>query len=103
MKIPKLIKISGHEIKIKIKKNLVLNEKHCFGLSYLVQNKIELAKYCVDEPVPESRQAETFLHEIIHYINTIHSIGLSEKKTDELALALFQTIRDNVLNFLDKK
>jgi hypothetical protein len=101
MKIPKQIKISGHVIKVFKKRNLEMNGTPCLGLSYLAQNMIELASHIHGEKVPESKQAETFMHEIGHFINSIHSIGLNEKKNDEIALAFFQVIRDNRLNFLD--
>lgn len=95
MKIPKSIKISGHTVKIIKKKELFSDEERVWGLAYLHLNKIELAV----KDLPESKIAETFLHEVLHIICSIHGVKLTEKENQAIALSLFQTIRDNKLRF----
>ena len=99
MKIPKSIRISGHDIKVVRKKNISLDGTPCMGLSYLAQSKIEIATHIFEEKIPESRIRETLLHEIVHFIASIHVIKLSEKEVNEIALGIYQTITDNKLKF----
>lgn len=99
MKIPKKIKISGHDINILKKKNVIVGVEPCFGCAVLQDSRIELASHFLSEKLPESRIAETFLHEIIHMICNIHGIKLTERETNTLGLALFQVIRDHKLRF----
>jgi hypothetical protein len=95
MKIPDSIKISGHKIKIIKKKELFSDDERVWGLAYIHLKKIELAV----EDLPESTIAETFLHEVLHMICSIHGIKLTEKENQAIALSLFQVIRDNKLSF----
>jgi len=95
MKIPSKIKISGHDIKIVKKKNLFSDGERVWGLAYLHLNKIELAT----DLLPESKIAETFIHEVLHIICAIHGISITEKENQAIALSLFQVLRDNKLKF----
>jgi predicted SprT family Zn-dependent metalloprotease len=96
MKIPKKVKICGHNIKIVKKGKLYDDDKtRCWGFAYLHSNKIELAT----DDLPESRIAETFLHEILHVIYNLNGIKVTEQENNLIALHLFQVIRENKLRF----
>ena len=50
----------------------------------------------------ESRNATTFMHEILHGINALHGIeGMPEEAVTNIAVTLIDTIRRNKLDFLD--
>jgi len=102
MKIPKQIKVSSHKVRIKrLKKIKEPSMMTAMGYADLANNEIVLCREYSDSPVPESMQAEVFLHEILHIISNLYGIVLPEGKVNQLAAALLQVIRDNKLNFLD--
>ena len=100
MKIPRTIKIGAHQIKIKVVKNI---DEPVLGYADLNHNLIYLRTEYSGKPLTESMRAEVLLHEIIHQISELHGIGLSEKEVRQLGAELLSTIRDNKLNFLDKR
>lgn len=103
MKIPKQIKVAGHSILIRRKPKASEEKYRCMlGLAYLPTNRIEVfTTYDGSGPLPEEKQAEVFLHEVIHHIDDKYSIDLKEKQVRQLSAGLFQVMRDNKLNFSD--
>jgi hypothetical protein len=89
MKIPKSIRIAGHEIKIVYKDRLESAGTACVGLAFLSQDRIELARTCEGVPLSKDQLATAFLHEALHIISTLHSLALNEKKVTSLELALY--------------
>jgi len=101
MKIPKRVKIAGHNIRIRHRKILKLHGDECYGLTWNAANLIELAEKTKQGRVPKSRKEETLLHEIIHTIADKYGLDMGEKIVKRLAGALYQTLRDNKLDFSD--
>jgi hypothetical protein len=99
MKIPKLINIAGHNIKVVRKKTLKSDGVPCCGLALLVEDKIELASMAHGSKLSNDQKATSFLHESLHIISALHSLGLSEKQVTKLELALYQFLHDNKLRF----
>jgi hypothetical protein len=99
MKIPKKIKIAGHEIKIVFKDRLESDGVACIGLAYQGQDRIELARTIDGVPLSDDQLGCTFLHEVLHIITTLHNIGLNEKRVSQLELGLYQFLHDNRIQF----
>ena len=99
MKIPKNIKIAGHDIKIIFKDKLHSEGTPCVGLAHLAQDKIELAKTSHGVKLSDAQKASSFLHESLHILSTLHSLGLNEKQVTALESALYQYLHDNKLRF----
>ena len=99
MKIPKLINIAGHQIKVVHKKSLKSDGIPCCGLALLVEDRIELAREAHGSKLSNDQRATAFLHEALHTISALHSLGLSEKQVTKLELALYQFLHDNKLRF----
>ena len=111
MEIPKELKIGGHMIKIKIEDDVVrmANERQ-MGDSWSAYNSIRVCSV-----YPESQQAETLLHEILHhimdnlgyeYVETKDVEGKeihTEQTVEGLAQWLFQVLRDNKLKFYNEE
>ena len=99
MKIPKSIKVAGHEIKIVYKKSLKSEGVSCVGMAFLTQGRIELARTSEGVKLSKDQLAAAFLHECLHVISTLHSLGLNEKQTNAFELALYPFLHDNKLRF----
>lgn len=95
MKIPDKIKIKGHEINIIKKEQVTLEGKEVLGFANIDQNIIEIQS----KNIPESLQAMTLLHEILHFNAHYEGISLSEKLVESISSGLFAVIRDNKLRF----
>jgi hypothetical protein len=102
MKYPKKLKIAGHNVKLKIKKDFQ-NDKKLMGDSFNAYNNIRICSV-----FPKSQQEATLLHEIFHHIfvnlgeyldKGIHT----EKNVEALAQAMYQILRDNNLDFRNNK
>lgn len=94
MKIPKSLKICGHEYKIEIDNNLMKNLNH-YGTTSFVSQTIT-----IDKSFPHSQVVDTLIHEIIHVIDDNIKIELEENNVCRLANLLSTTILDNKLDFL---
>lgn len=91
MKIPKYIKVGGQRITI-LRDEIAGGYDGDYGWTKNDENIIYVSKN-----LPPTREAEVFLHEILHMINGY----LTEKECDYLSGALYQVIKDNKLNFYD--
>jgi len=96
MKIPKKLKVGGHQIKVKFCKADEENVSGCFKSWY------DLIKINVDETSEPSR-AETFLHEILEVIKNKNDLNLDHTVLTVLSNWLFAIIRDNNLDFREEK
>ena len=83
MKIPKVVKILGWDIKVKYVKGLVYEGHDCFGLWSESESAIYLVK-----GMPIARRREIFLHECIHAIVDISRMTLRHGMIATLSLSL---------------
>ena len=96
MKIPKSIRIAGHDVRVLVVKKF---KEHYKGESYANKNLVRIARESHGQPFAKDQISSTLLHEIIHQIDDKYDIGLSEKKLRKLETGLFQVLRDNDLDF----
>lgn len=97
MKIPRTIKIDCYEIEII--QPVVMDE---LGTADTTHNEIHVCQEQDGRNLKEPVRTQTFLHEIIHHINEIYHLGLTEEQTDILSTKILTTFRDNKLNFLEE-
>jgi len=91
MKIPKTLRISGHDVKVNLKKDLARDERN-MGQSCLHGMYIN-----IDATILKTMQESTLIHEILHVINELNNIELSEKQIIQLECGIYQIINDNKL------
>lgn len=93
MKIPKNLKILGHNVEIVRVKNLEMtNGTNAIGACYFTENRI-----WVDTCAPEQQQEATLIHEIIEFIDRAMEIKLEHKQISCLESGLYQVLKDNHL------
>ena len=97
MKIPEKLKIMGHEYVVSFDSKLFMNEnvgggKACGNGLYIV----------LGGGMPESREAEVFLHEIIEQVKYCLQVEISHEDLSALSEGLFAVLRDNGLSFSNK-
>jgi hypothetical protein len=103
MKIPKTLKVAGHEYKVFFDDKF-LNKQGLFGQCDFVTQKIRLCKKFKKQVRAKSDISRTLIHEIIHAIdNHYNSNTLTEKKVDRLANGLHQVLVDNFIVKLKRK
>ena len=95
MIIPEKLKVLGHEYKVTID-DKVRRHHSTSGTCCINTNEIDL-----EAGGPESKQAETFLHEIFEAIKYHLDLGddLEHRTLSQLSKVLFAVIRDNDLDF----
>ena len=98
MRIPKEIIISGHTVKIEHVRDLKLNGEDCWGI-YDDDKHVIYLKTGMDK----TRKMEVLLHECLHAIEHIEGLKSNEKTIDILGRGLLALIRNNKLNFLERK
>lgn len=89
MKIPSSIKIVGRTIRVKINPDLIRKEK-AEGQAFPSANRVELAPIGQyndgsKKKVLKINQEVTLLHELIHIIDEVLVLKLSESKVNSLA------------------
>ena len=96
MKIPKKIRIAGHNYKI-LWDDKGLSKKWLIGNMNNDFKEIRLCKYYKSSRArAKSEIEETFIHEIMHGIDKhYNNSSLSEKVLDRLSTGLYQVISDN--------
>lgn len=98
MRVPKKVHICGHEYAIVYKNSLSLDGREAWGMMDPNKNIIYLRK-----SMPTTRKMEILLHEMIHAIEDIYNLNLSEIAVKQLALGVLSAIRDNKLDLLKDK
>ena len=96
MKIPKKIRIAGHDYKIKWDdKNLP--KSHSIGDISNDFKEIRLCKHFKSKRArAKSEIEETFFHEILHAVDkNYNNNALSEKALNRLSNGLYQVLKDN--------
>ena len=96
MKIPKKVRIAGHNYKI-LWDDKGLSKKWLIGNMNNDFKEIRLCKYYKSSRArAKSEIEETFIHEIMHGIDKhYNNSSLSEKTLDRLSTGLYQVISDN--------
>jgi len=100
VKIPRKVKLFNRHYDV-VRDDRVIKEysPHCWGMIEFDRSFIAIKKR--QEDFQEYKEAETFMHEIIHGIDEVYGLKLSESKVNLLAQGLVTVIRDNKLNFTD--
>ena len=95
MKIPKRIKVAGHWYEV-IFDDIKLTNEGLVGLSVHNQLIIYLCNKYRGEKLNKTIIEETFLHEILHTVDTnYNNHSLSEETVDRLSEGLYQVLKDN--------
>ena len=94
MNIPSKVKIMGHEYSVVFDGGLFAREN--VGCAKACANMLEIV---ISPIVPESRQAEGFLHEIIEMLKYSLQSEINHDDLSALSEGLFSVIRDNNLDF----
>jgi len=97
VKIPEKLKILGHEYRVSFDSKLFMNENVGGGKACGNDLSIVLAG-----GMPESREAEVFLHEIIELVKYTLQVEISHADLSTLSEGLFAVFRDNDLSFSNK-
>ena len=85
MKIPKKVKLGGHNYKVKFTVNTGLNEENCADISRKTDT------IYINSSLTKSQQEVSFFHEVLHGINN----ELSEVTIDSLAEQLYAFLKNN--------
>ena len=97
MKIPRVVKILGHDYQVILSPRLFTSDSTS-GICDTARHTITL-----DENFAESHVAETFLHEILEGLNYHLELELKHSKISQLSEGLFQVLRENKLSWGGKK
>jgi hypothetical protein len=110
MKIPRKIKILAHPVKVRCYDEILEHPDGdpCWGLAHKMSDKISICIAFSEQngarvELSEASIADTFLHEIIHHIDSKLDLDLKENQVAGLACGLLQVIRDNKLDFRGAK
>lgn len=87
MKIPKKLKIGGHNIRVVIKEYEAGS-----GFSDFTKGEI-----IINRDHPKSQQECTLIHEILHFCNANMSDGLEHVLLESLSQQIYQVLKDNKL------
>ena len=98
MKIPKKVRIFGHDYSVDLDDKLFVRES--VGCAKACANSLEIT---LASNVPESRQAEGFLHEIFEMVRYAVQAEISHNDLSALSEGLFSVLRDNGLDFSNGK
>jgi hypothetical protein len=103
MKIPKWIKVGQQRLKIVVRDVVkARNGEEILGMTLTSVSVIEIGRTYHGKVCPEDSLADTIFHEIIHSVNSIYGIGLTERQVIGLSGGLLAVIRDNKLDFSDR-
>lgn len=93
MKIPMEIKIGYRDYKVKFVSDLNDGSKVLYGQVKWDEEIIEL-----NQEVCENQKKCTLLHEVIHAIDEMEDIGLTEEQIVKLGKGMYKFIKDNEKN-----
>ena len=89
VKVPKQIQIGGHTYKVFYKPFLSKDDGNRGGINHRKQ-----VIYFEPEN-PASQKNATLLHEILHFIETVFALELSDECVDRISEGLFQVFSDS--------
>lgn len=90
MKIPKKLKIGGHDVKVRFTETMQGDYPNASGGWTEALNLIEIRK-----SLAGSQKEVTLIHEILHAIN----YNFTEEQVEFLSQTLYQVLKDNKLYF----
>ncbi len=100
MKIPSLVKIGGHNVRVKLEKEEFRSgrcgRKMC-GQANFTKRLIRVATSNSGQKYAGSCIAETFMHEVLHHIADIYGVTISEQGINRLSMGVYQVLHDNKL------
>lgn len=99
MKIPIEVKIGGHKVTVELISAFEEGRKNVVGRAMHGSKKIILSQESRGEIHTESYTAENFLHELLHHIDLVYNVKLTEGQVRRLSEGLFQVLVDNDLDF----
>jgi len=91
MKIPKTIKIGGHNFEV------IIDNRNRGGSNDIGSCCHTEGKIYLEENVNQSTKESTLFHEIIEAINYIYELDLDHNKITVLEATLYQVLKDNDL------
>lgn len=89
IKIPKQIQIGGHTYQVFYKPYLSKDD----GIRGSIIHRKQVIYIEPENPI--SQQNATILHEILHFIDTIFDLNLTDEDTDRISEGLFQVLSDS--------
>jgi len=90
MSLPRLLRIGGHLLKVKVYDLLKEDASTDMGYHRPAMNTIGISSTIV-----ESQQWATLLHEILEAINFSYAVKLEHEQIMQLESALFQVLEEN--------
>lgn len=90
MKIPKSVKVLYKEYMIEQQENLHSEDGELYG-----QIHFDAEKILLNSGSSEEQKMATLIHEIVHGLDAMYSIGLKEKQVEKLGNAVYMVIKDN--------
>lgn len=90
MVIPEKIKILYKDYTVTQEQNLHDGNDDLYGQINYSDQTIRL-----DEQYSDEQKKATLIHEIVHGLDDMYQIGLSEKKVSKLGVAFYQMVKDN--------
>lgn len=89
MKIPQKVKVGGHVYRVELVDRVETEkgEDNCGDCEWQL-NRIRIKK-----SLPQSQKEETFIHEVLHALDT----DMAEKDINTLGFKLYQVLADNNL------
>lgn len=91
MVIPEKVRILYKEYKIEQEGNLHDGEDDLYGQIHYLDEKILL-----NSDSSEEQKKATLIHELIHGMDEMYKIGLSEEQVEKLGNAFYMMLRDNL-------
>ena len=89
VKVPKQIQIGGHTYKVLYKPYLSKDDGNRGGINHRKQ------VIYIEPENPASQKNATMLHEILHFIETVFDLNLTDEDTDRISEGLFQVLSDS--------
>ena len=86
----KQLKICGYIFNVKHKDKVIVDKENCLGCCYSDNSVIELKR-----GMNREKKQEVVLHESIHAMSDIMSLGLSEKTVSTLGVVIINFIKEN--------
>lgn len=93
MKIPQVVKVGGHPVKVRIVDSSDLDNTGDYN------NYYKLIRLVEEADTPESSVSEALMHEIFECINIQNNLNINHTALTVLSEFLFQVIRDNQIDF----
>lgn len=95
MRLPRKIVLAGHDVYIVHKKRIFVNKTPCYGVWNVGKSTIYI---CTG--LTPTRKKEIFLHELLHAIEYIYRIKISEESISNMSRALLHALRTYKIDLL---